>query len=130
PDLPDDEYGSALGDVASGGQIMNERAVELGQAIDVELLGGSVGAEARAAHAEGELLLLAPGDHCQAFPPMCIAHRSSGIPDCSPNHRRGVQIGVRRTSIASLCHPLIASRSLPASITVGVDIHRHDAWCG
>jgi hypothetical protein len=41
---------------------MNERAVELGQAVEVELLEGLVGAEAGAAHAEGELLLLAPGD--------------------------------------------------------------------
>src|SRR6185437_15354007 len=35
PDFPDNEYGSALGDVAAGGQIMDERAIELRQPVEV-----------------------------------------------------------------------------------------------
>ena len=46
-DFADDEYRSALGDVAPSGRIMQECAVELRQSVEVELLEGLVGAEAR-----------------------------------------------------------------------------------
>ena len=39
-DLTDDEYRRVLGQIAVGGQIVDERAVELWQPIEVELLEG------------------------------------------------------------------------------------------
>ena len=59
---PDDEHRGALVEVAPGGQIVDQGAIELGQALEVELLERLAGAEGGAAQAQGELLLLAAGD--------------------------------------------------------------------
>ena len=48
--------------VAAGGQVVDQRAIELRQALEVELLERLGGAEGGAAQPQGELLLLAPGD--------------------------------------------------------------------
>src|SRR5258708_38997761 len=61
-DVTDDEYWSMFGEVAVGGQIVNERAVELRESIKVELIEGFLGAEGGAAQAGGELLLLTARD--------------------------------------------------------------------
>ncbi len=61
-DLTDDEHGRMLSEVAVGGKIVDERAVELRQSIEVELLEGLLGAEGRATQARGELLLLTTRD--------------------------------------------------------------------
>jgi hypothetical protein len=57
-DLAYDEDRGVLGDIAAGGQIMDQGAIELRQPIEVELIEGLAGAEARAAQPQGELLLL------------------------------------------------------------------------
>src|SRR5574337_319447 len=59
---PDDEHRGLLLQVAPGGQIVDERAVELGQPLELELLQRLGGAELRAAQPHAELLVLAPGD--------------------------------------------------------------------
>ena len=58
----DDEHGDALGEIAAGGQIVDQCAIELRQALEVELIERLAGAKGGAAKAQGELLLLAPGD--------------------------------------------------------------------
>lgn len=57
--IADDEHGRVLGEVAAGGQIVNECAVEFGESIEIELIERLAGAEAGTAQARGELLLLA-----------------------------------------------------------------------
>ena len=57
----DDEYRGALGEVAAGGKLVHERAVELRQSFEIELLEGLGGTERGAAQAHLELLLLAAG---------------------------------------------------------------------
>jgi hypothetical protein len=59
---PDDEHRDAIGEVAPGGKLMDEGAVQLRQALEVELLERLAGAEGRSSQSQGELLLLAPGD--------------------------------------------------------------------
>lgn len=61
-DVTDDEHGSMFGEVAVGGQIVNERAVELRESIEVELLEGLLGAKGSTAQAGSELLLFAARD--------------------------------------------------------------------
>jgi hypothetical protein len=58
-DLTDDEYGSVFAQVAVGGQIVHERAVELWEPIEVELIERFVGAKGGAAQAQRELLQIA-----------------------------------------------------------------------
>ena len=59
---PDDEHRDAVGEIAPGGELVDEGAVQLRQALEVELLEGLGGAEGGASQSQGELLLLAPGD--------------------------------------------------------------------
>ena len=54
-----DEHVGAFGDETAGGEILDERLVKLGDEAEVELLDRFVRAEAGAAHAHVELLLLA-----------------------------------------------------------------------
>jgi len=58
----DDEHGGALGEVSAGGEIVNEGAVDVERAIEVELFQGLGGAKRCASQAQGKLLLLASGD--------------------------------------------------------------------
>ena len=58
----DDQDRGALGEIAAGGEIVDQRAIELRQPVELELIEGLVGAEGRAAQAGGELLLLAASD--------------------------------------------------------------------
>ncbi len=58
----DDEQGGALGEVSAGGEVVNEGAVDVGRAIEVELFQGLGGAKRCASQAQGKLLLLASGD--------------------------------------------------------------------
>ncbi len=58
----DDEHGGTFIEVAAGGEFVDERAVELGQAFEVELLEGLGGTEGGAAQTQLELLVLAAGD--------------------------------------------------------------------
>jgi hypothetical protein len=57
-----DEDRGGLGDEAGGGQLVDEGSVEPGGGGEVEVLEGFAGAEAGAAQAEAEFLLVAPGD--------------------------------------------------------------------
>jgi hypothetical protein len=61
-DLTDDEYGSVFAQVAVGGQIVHERAVELWEPIEVELIEGFVGAKGGAAQAQRELFMFSARD--------------------------------------------------------------------
>ena len=61
-DLTDDEHGGMFGQVAIGGEIVDERAVELWEPIEVELMEGFVGAKGGAAQAQGELLVFPARD--------------------------------------------------------------------
>jgi hypothetical protein len=47
--------------IPSGGQVVNQAAVEVGQALEVELVQRLGGAELGSAQARAELLLFAPG---------------------------------------------------------------------
>lgn len=60
--LTDDEYWGVLGQIAVGGQVMDQGTVELRQSIEVELLKGLVAAKGGAAKPQGELLLVASRD--------------------------------------------------------------------
>lgn len=57
-----DEHVGVLGDEAASGQVLDHRPVQFRDETEVELLDGLVRAESGAAHAQVELLLLAPGD--------------------------------------------------------------------
>ena len=57
-----DQDRDALAEITTGGELMDECAIQLRQPFEVELLKRLAGAEARATKAQGELLLLAPGD--------------------------------------------------------------------
>src|SRR5690606_26970087 len=59
---PDDEHRSTLVEVAASGEVVDERTVQLREALEVELLEGFGGAELGSAQAQAELLLLAPCD--------------------------------------------------------------------
>ena len=59
---PDDEYRGFLVQIPSGGQVMDQAAIEVRQALEVELVERLGGAELSAPQARAELLLLAPGD--------------------------------------------------------------------
>ena len=59
---PGDEDGDFLGDEAAGGELGDEGLVDGGIEVEVELLEGFRGAEAGAADAQVELLVLASGD--------------------------------------------------------------------
>lgn len=58
----DDEHRRLLVEIAAGGEIADQAAVDAGQAIEVERIERLLRAEARAAQARAELLLLAPRD--------------------------------------------------------------------
>jgi hypothetical protein len=58
----DDQHRDVLGEIAAGGELVHERAVELGQALEVELLERLAGAKGGASQPQCELLLLAPRD--------------------------------------------------------------------
>lgn len=58
----DDEHRGLLGEVAAGGEVVHQGAVQLRQALEVELLERLGGAKGRASEAQGELLLFAPCD--------------------------------------------------------------------
>lgn len=58
----DDEYRRLLLEVSPGGQVMDQDPVELGQALELELLHDLGGAELSSAQTGAELLLLTPGD--------------------------------------------------------------------
>jgi hypothetical protein len=60
--VADDEHGSVLSEVAVGGQIVDESAIELRQSIEVELIEGLLGTEGGTTQARGELLLFPPRD--------------------------------------------------------------------
>ncbi len=57
----DDQYRCTLAHVAPGREVMQEGAVDVGQALEVELLEGLGGAKRCAAQTQCELLLLASG---------------------------------------------------------------------
>ncbi len=57
----DDQNRSALGEIAAGGQIVDQCAIELRQPVELELIEGLVGAEGGAAQTGGEFLLFAAG---------------------------------------------------------------------
>ncbi len=57
-----DDNGSAFVEIAAAGEVVDQCAVELREAIELELIECLVGAKGGAAKAGGELLLLAPGD--------------------------------------------------------------------
>lgn len=61
-DLADDEDRSAFAEISTCCQIMHERAVQLRQPVEVELIKRLGGTEGGAALAQCELLLLASGD--------------------------------------------------------------------
>src|SRR5579884_272393 len=58
----DDENRGALGEVATGGEVVHQGAIELWQAVEVELLDGFSGPEACAVQPHGEFLLITPGN--------------------------------------------------------------------
>ena len=92
----DDEHRGLLVEIAPGGQIVDERAVELRQALEVELLEGLGGAEGGAAQPQRELLLLAPGDLVldQQRQELGVGELALRWPGgCAPRANRGCRTG-------------------------------------
>lgn len=85
--LADDEHGRAFAEIATGRQIVHERAIELGQSFEVELIHRLGRTERGATLTQRELLLLAASDF---------------ILNQQRQKLRVGELGVDRLSVASL----------------------------